>query len=81
MQAVGEEPALALRGLMVIPAGGGDPNVARREYQLLEQLRERHGGVAALPELSIGMSADLEVAVECGSSWVRVGTDIFGART
>jgi len=34
-----------------------------------------------LPELSIGMSRDLELAVACGSSWVRVGTDIFGARS
>jgi PLP dependent protein len=74
------EPALALRGLMAIPEGGGDAMLSRRAFVELGELRERHGGAARLPELSMGMSRDLEVAVECGSSWVRVGTDIFGAR-
>lgn len=78
--AVQAEPALALAGLMAIPAGAGDADAARREFHLLNELRERHGGTSVLPELSIGMSQDLEVAVECGSSWVRVGTDIFGQR-
>jgi uncharacterized pyridoxal phosphate-containing UPF0001 family protein len=81
IEAVQREPALSLVGLMAIPRGGGDPDLSRAEFQRLGVLRERHGGRAALPELSIGMSRDLEVAVECGSSWVRVGTDIFGART
>lgn len=80
MAAVRAEPALALAGLMAIPGGAGDEATARREFRLLNELRERHGGASALPELSIGMSQDLEVAVECGSSWVRVGTDIFGPR-
>jgi uncharacterized pyridoxal phosphate-containing UPF0001 family protein len=74
------EPSLALAGLMAIPAGAGDAVAARREFHLLNELRERHGGARVLPQLSIGMSQDLEVAVECGSSWVRVGTDIFGPR-
>jgi pyridoxal phosphate enzyme (YggS family) len=73
-------PSLSLRGLMAIPAGAGEPESARRQFEALLELRERHGGAARLPELSIGMSRDLEVAVACGSSWVRVGTDIFGAR-
>jgi pyridoxal phosphate enzyme (YggS family) len=80
MAAVAAEPALALRGLMVIPEGEGDADASRRAFTALCELRERHGGEAHLPELSMGMSRDLEVAVECGSSWVRVGTDIFGAR-
>jgi pyridoxal phosphate enzyme (YggS family) len=74
------EPALALRGLMAIPEGEGEAALSRRAFAELRELRERHGGAARLPELSMGMSRDLEVAVECGSSWVRVGTDIFGAR-
>jgi PLP dependent protein len=78
--AVRAEPALALAGLMAIPAGAGDAAAARREFHLLNELRELHGGASVLPQLSIGMSQDLEVAVECGSSWVRVGTDIFGPR-
>ena len=78
--AVSAEPALRLRGLMAIPEGEGEPEASRRAFHALAELRERHGGTALLPELSMGMSRDLEVAVECGSSWVRVGTDIFGAR-
>jgi PLP dependent protein len=80
LDCIDAEPALALRGLMAIPEGEGDAEASRRAFVLLNELRERHGGVARLPELSMGMSRDLEVAVECGSSWVRVGTDIFGAR-
>ena len=78
--AVSEQPSLALRGLMTIPAGGGQPEASRPQFEALVALREQHGGSAVLPELSMGMSQDLEVAVECGASWVRVGTDIFGAR-
>jgi PLP dependent protein len=80
MAAIAAEPALRLRGLMAIPEGEGDSEASRRAFTALAELRARHGGTAILPELSMGMSRDLEVAVECGSSWVRVGTDIFGAR-
>jgi pyridoxal phosphate enzyme (YggS family) len=80
IEAVLAEPALALRGLMVIPEGEGEPEHSRRAFAALEELRERQGGVTRLPELSMGMSRDLEIAVECGSSWVRVGTDVFGTR-
>jgi pyridoxal phosphate enzyme (YggS family) len=80
MAAIAAEPALALRGLMAIPEGEGETESSRRAFQALSALRDHNGGALRLPELSIGMSRDLEVAVECGSSWVRVGTDIFGAR-
>jgi len=80
VSAVRREPGLFLAGLMAIPRGDGDPEAARPQFRALLALRDAHGGAAALPELSLGMSQDLEVAVECGSSWVRVGTDIFGAR-
>jgi pyridoxal phosphate enzyme (YggS family) len=81
LAAVAAEPALALRGLMAIPEGEGELEASRRAFDGLRLLRDRHGGEARLPELSMGMSQDLEVAVACGSSWVRVGTDIFGARS
>jgi pyridoxal phosphate enzyme (YggS family) len=80
IDAVLAEPALSLRGLMVIPEGEGEAEHSRRAFSALGELRERHGGVTRLPELSMGMSRDLEIAVECGTSWVRVGTDIFGTR-
>jgi PLP dependent protein len=80
VDAVRAEPTLSLAGLMAIPSGAGEPEKSREQFEQLLALRERHGGARSLPELSLGMSRDLEVAVACGSSWVRVGTDIFGAR-
>jgi pyridoxal phosphate enzyme (YggS family) len=79
MRAVAAQPALSLRGLMTVPPAG-DLDVARRTFATLVTLRNLHGGAAVLPELSMGMTADLEVAVECGSTAVRVGTAIFGER-
>jgi pyridoxal phosphate enzyme (YggS family) len=79
MQAVRAQPALVLRGLLTMPPAG-DLAAARRAFETLVSLRDLHGGAAALPELSMGMSADLEVAVACGATLVRVGTDVFGAR-
>jgi pyridoxal phosphate enzyme (YggS family) len=79
MDAVRAERALALRGLMAIPPAG-DIGAARKVFELVGSLRSLHGGVAALPELSMGMSADLEVAVACGATMVRIGTAIFGER-
>jgi pyridoxal phosphate enzyme (YggS family) len=79
MTAIRAQPALALRGLMTVPPAGGVAG-ARRVFDTLATLRNLHGGVAALPELSMGMSDDLEAAVACGATFVRVGTAIFGAR-
>ena len=53
---------------------------ARRAFEALASLRSLHGGPARLPELSMGMTEDLEIAVACGSTMVRVGTAIFGSR-
>jgi PLP dependent protein len=69
------EPALALSGLMTIPMAG-DPAGARASYRRLRELAGEHG----LRELSMGMSDDLEIAIEEGATRVRVGTAIFGAR-
>ena len=75
-------PNLDIRGLMCIPAPTEDPNDARPAFprlrELAEQLRER--GPLPLPELSMGMSHDYVVAVEEGSTIVRVGSAIFGKR-
>ena len=79
MRAVEAQPSLALRGLMTIPPVD-DLAAARRVFETLVSLRNLHGGPAVLPELSMGMTADLEVAVACGATLVRVGTAIFGAR-
>jgi pyridoxal phosphate enzyme (YggS family) len=60
-------------GLMCIPPLDADP---RPHFAWLAECAARHG----LPELSMGMSADFEQAIECGATWVRVGSAIFGAR-
>ena len=67
---------LKLRGLMGMPPWSEDPEQARPHFRRLRQLGERH----ALAELSMGMSHDLEVAIEEGATLVRVGTAIFGKR-
>lgn len=71
---------LEVRGLMCIPPDGPDPEAARPYFARLRELRDQHGGPERLPELSMGMSADFEVAIEEGSTLVRVGTAIFGPR-
>ncbi|MDB4354011.1 YggS family pyridoxal phosphate-dependent enzyme [Akkermansiaceae bacterium] len=70
------------RGLMAIPPRAETPEDGRRWFakmrELQEELRVRSG--RALPELSMGMSGDYEVAIEEGSTIVRVGSAIFGQR-
>lgn len=64
-----------VRGLMTMPPPG-EPEAARPYFQQLARIaRERE-----LPELSMGMTSDFEIAVEEGATLVRVGTAIFGAR-
>lgn len=72
--------SMRLVGLMTMPPHSEDPNVARTVFDDLRRLRDAHGGVARLPELSMGMSNDLEEAVMAGATMVRVGTAIFGER-
>jgi len=78
-----ELPHVRCRGLMLIPPAG-EPEATRACFRALRQLCEaeaRHArpGVE-LHELSMGMSADYEVAIEEGATLVRVGTAIFGER-
>jgi len=73
---------LDLDGLMTIGSPVEEPGQARAEFARLRGLRDdvaRRVG-RPLPELSMGMSGDFEVAVEEGSTMVRVGTALFGAR-
>jgi pyridoxal phosphate enzyme (YggS family) len=68
-------PRLRVTGLMTIPKAD-DPNSARASYRLLRTLALQH----QLSELSMGMSADLEIAIAEGATRVRVGTALFGPR-
>jgi pyridoxal phosphate enzyme (YggS family) len=69
-------PNLRLLGLMTMPPWSDDPEVSRPYFRRLRDLGERHG----LKQLSMGMSHDLEAAIEEGATCVRVGTALFGAR-
>lgn len=80
IQAVEAEPALRIGGLMTIPPLTEDPQGARPYLGALKALRSLHGGAGRLPDLSMGMSADLEVAIAEGATMVRIGTAIFGER-
>jgi PLP dependent protein len=72
---------IALRGLMTIPSNTSDPAQLKAEFlkckSIFDELNLKGLG---LDTLSMGMSADLELAIECGSSCVRVGSALFGAR-
>jgi len=74
--AVRECPHLALTGLMTMPPWSEDPEAARPHFRRLRELAGRH----ELRGLSMGMSHDLETAIEEGATCVRVGTALFGAR-
>ncbi len=76
--AAAEAANLELRGLMTVPPLGVDPAaVFARGRQLVERISDR---VLGAPVYSAGMSGDLEIAIAEGSTLVRVGTDIMGAR-
>ncbi len=67
---------LRLSGLMTMPPWNADPEHARPYFRHLRELAERHG----IEGLSMGMSHDLEVAIEEGATHLRIGTAIFGPR-
>jgi PLP dependent protein len=69
-------PHLRLLGLMTMPPWSDDAETSRPYFAQLRELAERNG----LRHLSMGMSHDLEVAIEEGATIVRVGTALFGPR-
>jgi pyridoxal phosphate enzyme (YggS family) len=78
---VAQQPRLRLRGLMAIPEPHPDPEHRRQSFRQLRKLYEavaaRHPGVDTL---SMGMSEDFALAIAEGSTLVRIGTALFGAR-
>jgi hypothetical protein len=73
IEACKERFGAALVGLMCVPPAEQDP---RPHFTWLAECAARH----RLGVLSMGMSADFEIAIACGATWVRVGSAIFGAR-
>lgn len=74
-------PNLTLRGLMAIPANSTNKQQTRDSFKtmqtLFSQLKDQY---PTIDTLSMGMSGDLDIAIECGSTMVRVGSAIFGSR-
>jgi pyridoxal phosphate enzyme (YggS family) len=80
-RAVAALPRLRLRGLMAVPEPAADRAAQRAPHRALrELLAALQAGGLALDTLSMGMSADLEAAIDEGATIVRVGSAIFGAR-
>ena len=75
---------LRIKGLMTLPPWDEDPEVVRPYFRRLRELAQQVDelGLAnvEMRELSMGMSHDFAVAIEEGSTMVRIGTAIFGAR-
>jgi len=82
-RAVAALPRLRLRGLMAIPEASDDPVTQRRPLAAMTQLFEaqRAAGFDHWDTLSMGMSADLDIAIAEGATMVRVGTALFGERS
>jgi pyridoxal phosphate enzyme (YggS family) len=75
--------SLRITGLMAIPAAASSADAMRPAFAALRDLRDGLAGSPGaehLAELSMGMSADYEVAIEEGATIIRVGTALFGAR-
>lgn len=80
-EAIAQLPRLQLRGLMAIPAPESD---YQRQLAVCQQMAEAFAGLQktspSVDTLSLGMSDDMEAAIAAGSTMVRIGTAIFGAR-
>ena len=74
---------LEIEGLMAIPPLAPEAEASRPFFVMLRELRDRleHDFGIGLPQLSMGMSNDYEIAIEEGATLVRVGTAIFGERS
>ncbi|MGQ9687899.1 MAG: YggS family pyridoxal phosphate-dependent enzyme [Desulfobaccales bacterium] len=84
LRKISQLPHLQVLGLMTMPPWFPDPEEARPYFRALRELRDRLRRLKVvegeLPELSMGMTSDFEVAVAEGATLVRLGTAIFGAR-
>jgi pyridoxal phosphate enzyme (YggS family) len=81
LEAARRLPQLSIQGLMTIPPFLPDSESVRPFFRRLRDLRDRLESEGwTLPDLSMGMSHDFEVAIEEGATLVRIGTAIFGSR-
>jgi pyridoxal phosphate enzyme (YggS family) len=81
-RSVAEMPNLTLRGLMCIPkADQSDESLGSTFMKMKSAFDELADSYPDVDTLSMGMSGDIEKAIECGSTMVRVGTALFGERS
>ena len=75
-------PRIEVHGLLTIPPWTPDPEKVRPVFRQLRELKQRCEDIlgAPLPQLSMGMTGDFEVAIEEGATIVRIGTALFGER-
>jgi len=80
-ESVAQLPRLKLRGVMGMPPAGASPEQNRRSFLAIAVAAEtlRRSGFD-VDTVSMGMSGDFELAIECGSNMVRLGTALFGPR-
>ena len=76
---ISQLPHLRLRGIMVIPAPNNTAALMEAR-KLFDQVKAQHANPQDWDTLSMGMSADLDAAIAAGSTMVRIGTALFGAR-
>jgi len=82
LNAIAELPHIEARGLMTVPPWSEEAEPARPYFQHLRRLRDEQQKLHPnLTQLSIGMSNDFTIAIEEGSTCIRVGTALFGKRT
>ncbi|WP_116743879.1 YggS family pyridoxal phosphate-dependent enzyme [Actinobacillus suis] len=80
-KAISQLPNLRLRGLMAIPKPESEAEQQKIALRKMQQLFDRlQAAFEGIDTLSMGMSDDMQSAIECGSTMVRIGTAIFGAR-
>ena len=78
---VSQLPNLLLCGLMCIPAADQSESVQHEAFNKMTAARDQlNHHYPSIQHLSMGMSGDLSSAIACGSTMVRIGTDIFGSR-
>jgi len=78
---IAQAPRLRLRGLMAIPQPAPDATARRAAFERMHALyAATRATFPQMDTLSMGMSDDFELAIECGASMVRIGTALFGAR-
>ena len=74
-------PGVRLRGVMGMASFTDDSDQVRREFRSLKALSEQLAGLPDCDQVSMGMSQDWRIAVEEGTTLVRIGTAIFGKRS